>query len=147
MDARTRRRIDGLRRLADHPKTEEPLRVSARAKIAELEARERQRPTSADPIADYLRRHPRTYDWRPAERYAEDMRQASARLNDLLRTIYGIPPDVDISAPVRNGNVQEVDTDDDEPRHVRYDADPPRHVSWRYNADGSVHVIFRTGVY
>lgn len=38
MDARTRRRIDSLRRLANHPHTEGPLRKAALAKIIDLEA-------------------------------------------------------------------------------------------------------------
>lgn len=195
MDPRTRRRVDALRRLADHPHTEAPLRESALAKIAELEAKHppTAEASSGDPILDYLRRArergvgvaPKNgkgapFNVRPAERYAEDMRDSMERLNQLLRAIYRVPPGVDVSAPVRNGRVQEVDTDDeyDEPvyrkqdeeafrrranesvrraqgydearrevGHIRYDVDPPRHVSWRYNADGSVHVIFRTGIY
>lgn len=170
MDLRTARRVASLRRLAEHPHTEAPLRESALAKIAELEAKHPSPPLSgtnnwtsfstARDYNDFMRRGvgvpPRTGKYRDAaghvrpvagaaQRAADDMQRARERMEELLRSIYGVPRDVDISAPVKNGKVEEVDTDGDV-GHIRYDADPHRHVSYRYNADGSVHVIFRTTI-
>lgn len=181
MDLRTARRVASLRRLAEHPHTEAPLRASALAKIAELEAKHPDPPLSDvlsgtnnwtsssstreynqyDDFEELLRRRrgvpPRNGKYRDAaghvrpvagaaQRASDDFARAQRSFEELLRSIYGIPHGVDIGAPVKNGKVEEVDTDDGDVGHIRYDADPHRHVSYRYNSDGSVHVVFRTTI-